>query len=508
MFINKYTSAFIVILLFSFLIFQTEIKAQEAESPDDQVEVVEEDLEESDILDSSSIWDLVGQAGGIRYPIYAILIVGIFLISLRSYELYNDKIQQKDLVETSFRNLSLNEISSKISIQQDYMLSRIMAKLLNVFQTNRNADYLHDEISNYNTVQQGNFNTFKNRIDFLSDTAGALGLLGTVWGMFMVFSSGTLEREVILVGMGIALLSTFLGLVVSIILNFCSTLTEGYFSKHLESVTTKADELRFRLIELSETPTAVPVTANVNNNSHSKEVQQSVQKKAPEKNSKEDQAKPVAKEQVNEPAKIVLSSDIKPVSAGDSFDEIQVKLMGTMDGPVSGSELEMVLEGEGKVNGKNGKYSVKTDENGIAAFQWTPDSDVGEKRAFIRSKENKKTKLVLNPKVIAGEPETLKLLNNHQAGIMGNQLEKPVSVIVTDKFENPVSSINVLLKVTMGNGTFSNGRRETTAVTDEEGKVFIDFTLGSEPGFNAIDITLPKYNITKSFQAVGQEVTV
>jgi biopolymer transport protein ExbB/TolQ len=70
--------------------------------------------------------------------------------------------------------------------------------------------------------------------------------------MFMVFSSGTLEREIILVGMGIALLSTFLGLIVSIILNFCSTLTEGYFSKHLENVTTKADELRFRLIELSE----------------------------------------------------------------------------------------------------------------------------------------------------------------------------------------------------------------------------------------------------------------
>ncbi|MDZ7765863.1 MAG: MotA/TolQ/ExbB proton channel family protein [Melioribacteraceae bacterium] len=208
-------------ILLSIVFFIPHVSAQdEAQSPSTEDTTTVADGELSETEDSASIWEMVGQAGPIQYPIYLILISGIFLISMRSYEFYMDRQMSEELESTSFRHMSLNEISSKISTQPDYMLSRIMAKLLNVFETNRNADYLHDEITNYNNIQQDNFDTFKNRIDFLSDTAGALGLLGTVWGMFIVFSSGTLEKETILMGMGLALMSTLLGLVVSITLNF------------------------------------------------------------------------------------------------------------------------------------------------------------------------------------------------------------------------------------------------------------------------------------------------
>jgi biopolymer transport protein ExbB/TolQ len=200
----------------------------------------------------SSLWEIVGQAGNIQYPIYGLLVVGIFLISLKLFELLRDRSLEKQLQNKTFVNLPLQEIQLLVGKQKDFLLSRIMAKLLNVFLTNKNADYLHDEIANYNSIQKDNYASFKNRIDFLSDTAGALGLLGTVWGMFIVFSSGSIDKEVILIGMGIALMSTLLGLVVSIILNFFTTIIDGYFSKQLERVVSKADELRFRLIELSE----------------------------------------------------------------------------------------------------------------------------------------------------------------------------------------------------------------------------------------------------------------
>jgi len=200
----------------------------------------------------SSLWEIVGQAGTIQYPIYGLLVVGLFLISMKLFELLRDRNLEKSLQNRSFISLPLHDIQALISVQKDFLLSRIMAKLLNVFMTNKNADYLHDEITNYNSIQKDNFASFRNRIDFLSDTAGALGLLGTVWGMFIVFSSGSIEKEVILIGMGIALMSTLLGLVVSIILNFFTTIIDGYFSRQLERVVSKADELRFRLIELSE----------------------------------------------------------------------------------------------------------------------------------------------------------------------------------------------------------------------------------------------------------------
>ena len=54
--------------------------------------------------------------------------------------------------------------------------------------------------------------------------------------MFIVFSSGNLEREIILTGMGIALLTTLIGLIVSIALNFSSTLVYSYFMKRLDQV--------------------------------------------------------------------------------------------------------------------------------------------------------------------------------------------------------------------------------------------------------------------------------
>ena len=50
---------------------------------------------------------------------------------------------------------------------------------------------LHDEIANFVQFQQDRFDTFRRRVDFLSDTAGALGLLGTVWGIFTVFLPGS-----------------------------------------------------------------------------------------------------------------------------------------------------------------------------------------------------------------------------------------------------------------------------------------------------------------------------
>lgn len=201
---------------------------------------------------SANLWDLIGQAGVMQYPIFAVLIIGTFLISYKVFGLFSDSRLTKNLQRTDFENLTVKDIRKTVSNEPDHMLSRLMAKLLNVFVTNRNADYLHDEISNYYSNEQHKYNTFKNRIDFLSDTAGALGLLGTVWGMFIVFSSGALEKDVILAGMGLALMSTLLGLVVSITLNFFSTITEGYFARHLEQISSKADELRFRLIELGE----------------------------------------------------------------------------------------------------------------------------------------------------------------------------------------------------------------------------------------------------------------
>ena len=199
-----------------------------------------------------SFFDLLRQAGSIRYAIFAVFVIGLFLIVLKVIDVYSDKSRGTALLENSYQNMNLKDIATDVSAETSHMMSTISSTLLNVYQTSLNAENLQDEISTFSRIQQEKYNSFAKRVDFLSDTAGALGLLGTVWGMFMVFSSGSLEKDTILAGMGVALLTTLLGLVVSITLNFFSTLLQGYFSGHLEQVVQKADELRFRLLEISQ----------------------------------------------------------------------------------------------------------------------------------------------------------------------------------------------------------------------------------------------------------------
>lgn len=227
--------------------------------PGENVELIESPLVDKiavqDAVESEttmSFFDLLRQAGSIRYAIFAVFIIGLFLIVLKVFDVSSDKRRSSGLLGNSYQTMNLKEIVSDVSAETSHLMSNISSTLLNVYQTSLNAENLQDEISTFSRIQQEKYNSFAKRVDFLSDTAGALGLLGTVWGMFMVFSSGSLDKDTILAGMGVALLTTLLGLVVSITLNFFSTLIQGYFSGHLENVVQKADELRFRLLEISQ----------------------------------------------------------------------------------------------------------------------------------------------------------------------------------------------------------------------------------------------------------------
>ena len=201
--------------------------------------------------DGFLLWDLIGEAGGFQYPIFGLLAIGLFLISAKLYELYSDRRAAQELEEASLADMEMKRIAMLVANQKKSMLADLQATMLNVFQTTNDAATLHEEIANFIQFQRERFGTFKQRIDFLADTAGAVGLLGTVWGILRVFTGGGIDDEQrVLAGMGIALVSTLLGLVVSITLNLISTEVYSFFDNRLDQIEDKADELRFRLLEL------------------------------------------------------------------------------------------------------------------------------------------------------------------------------------------------------------------------------------------------------------------
>lgn len=197
-----------------------------------------------------NLWALTEQAGPLRWPIFIVFVIGVFLVCFKLFELIADQRESREIDNMDFRTMGLQQIVRSISSQRESMLSRLHAIMLNVFQSQQDQADLHDEIANFVQFQQDRFDTFRRRVDFLSDTAGALGLLGTVWGIFTVFSQGLLDDQVILTGMGFALITTLLGIIVSIILNLSSTEVSSYFNRRLDRIAEKSDELRFRLMEL------------------------------------------------------------------------------------------------------------------------------------------------------------------------------------------------------------------------------------------------------------------
>ena len=200
----------------------------------------------------TNFWELIEQAGWFRWFILGVLVIGLFLIAKQSFELWSDARRSARMAKMDFTHLSVNQLEDQVRNESDHMLARLISTLLNVYRSSGVAIMLHEEAANFIQMEQERFGTFRQRVDFLSDSAGAFGLLGTVWGIFMVFSQRDLDPQNILGGMGLALITTLLGLVVSIILNLFSTEVSNKFTRRLDVVTAKADLARFKMMKEAE----------------------------------------------------------------------------------------------------------------------------------------------------------------------------------------------------------------------------------------------------------------
>jgi biopolymer transport protein ExbB/TolQ len=346
-----------IVFLFTFALSPSVLLSQEVD-----ISGIQTGVKESDQSTLNNLFALLEQAGGIRYAIYLVLVIGIFLLCLKAYDLLNDKGKSKSLFDKSFRYMDIQDIFKAIASEKDHMLSRIAAVQLNVYQSSKSAEYLHDEISNYNRFHQDNFSIYRSRIDFLSDTAGALGLLGTVWGMFMVFSTGNLEKEQILAGMGVALLTTLLGLVVSIILNFFTTIIQSYFSKYLELIVDKADELRFRLMELNELAIHPVKSTEVVKNGQPTEAQSPKPKIVIKETPKKPEPRP---ESINPKHLQLLHNNQGGNTREKLAKPLVVTLLDQNSKPIRGTKLHFkVSEGNGVFNNGNDFVEIVTDDEG------------------------------------------------------------------------------------------------------------------------------------------------
>lgn len=315
----------------------------------------------------TTFWSLTKLGGGISVAIFFVLALGIFLIVMQVYELMMDKIKGKVLMNTTYRQMSIQEVNKLVMQYPQTYAARLYSILLSIFHATGSTQDFHDEIANYIQLQQDRFSTFKGRLAFLSDTAGALGLLGTVWGMFVTFFGGNLDSQRILNGMGLALVTTLIGLVVSIILNFFATEVFSVFNKRLEMISAKSDEFRLWLMAIVH--------------QRNKKRQET-----PDTNSGSGLGRKTAP--VASPAAPLKKSSLSlhPVSGlsadgiiGHTLNEPIKIAVKTSDGKkVTDVPVEFVVATGGGLLENRGKSAwVKTDKSGIAQISWTLGSQVG-----------------------------------------------------------------------------------------------------------------------------------
>lgn len=382
------------------------------------------------------------------------------------------------------------------------MLASLQSTMLNVFQTRPGEGLLHDEISNFVSFQQDQFAVFQRRMEFLSDTAGALGLMGTVWGMFTVFFQGSAEQDVILRGMGIALITTLLGLVVSIILNLSATELSTFFSKRVEHVSRKSDELRFRLMELAPPPEPIRVTLPPAAQAPAAEVPSSAPAPQPQ----------AAPPPPPAPAAIPwrhfeLEDTNGAYPAGSVLEPLKLVVRDPDGAPAAGVAVLIAVASEGG-SLDNGSASVRTtsDKNGLVGVSCTLPERAGtfEFDASVPDQPGPPTRLRLS--VGAGAPARIQTQGNHQAAVAGMRLPLPLAVRVVDQFGNPVPEAQVDFRVKLGSGKLGSGSTDFSAATDPSGVASTPFVVSSEAGPNRVEATVEGTGESVEFTAFGTEV--
>ncbi|MBU0509055.1 MotA/TolQ/ExbB proton channel family protein [bacterium] len=186
------------------------------------------------------------QCSAFLYPLLATLFFGLVLSLYKLGMLWVEDRRSRILYCTPFAETSVGQIGQLL---REWGQRSEMGQLLHLMfakarRDEGNDDLYHAEIAHATGMRRDQFNTYRAWTQFLSDAAGALGLLGTVVGMYMTFFGGKLQETRILHGMAIALATTIVGLVISLILGLFLTFLSHVFDRQMEKTREKADELR------------------------------------------------------------------------------------------------------------------------------------------------------------------------------------------------------------------------------------------------------------------------
>ena len=217
-------------------------------APDSQAVVA--DTLQSMVLDQWSVLDLMAQAGGFQWPILAVLVVGLMALALAVVRLYMDRRAARPLYALDARTLDVNGVWDALATNDDSLCSRLLHGMVEVWRSAPESSALAHEAGMVLGAARAAYARTQRLVGFLSSTAGGLGLLGTLVGIYALFSAETRDVQTIFAGIAIAIVSTLLGIIVSIVLEALEALAHSWASKYMEGAEEWAAAVRYQLLSL------------------------------------------------------------------------------------------------------------------------------------------------------------------------------------------------------------------------------------------------------------------
>ena len=410
----------LAVILFGTLTLNPEFGyGQQRDNQETAVSVSEEDASGEDVTKVTSFgtfWELTEKGGPIRWFIFAVLFFGFIVAFIKIIELTIERFRSKNLKSAEFGGLTFRELKALVESQPDGYFKKLLFMMIKIFGTTQSAEGLREEIASFIQLKQDNFNTFKSRMAFLSDTAGALGLLGTVWGIFTTFFGGNVNNQLILSGMGIALITTLLGLIVSIFLNLCSTEIFSVFNKWMDLLANQSEAFRLRLMEIQQ-------------GSHrSQTVKDAVPDAVLSSGTEEESATPIIRDSAAS-----MLQELRILDGNGQTGRIMNRLRKSLIVEICGVDgrnrkgIPVYFETEtdsGLINGKYQKKEFKSDKDGRVSLNWTLGPRAGLQRVCVSSQGMQD--IQFSAEAIPGPASQFQIIEgNNQIGQVRSELPDP-----------------------------------------------------------------------------------
>jgi adhesin/invasin len=152
--------------------------------------------------------------------------------------------------------------------------------------------------------------------------------------------------------------------------------------------------------------------------------------------------------------------------------------------PVRGYAVAFVIAGD-TGSGRLEPDTAVSDENGRAVARWVLGPETGSHEVIARlvvSEPEPPPTAVFEASAVAGQPDTMRGVSPlSQPGRRGQPVNEAPTVLVVDRFGNPVGGTPVAWAVTAGGGEVTGG-----TTTDEAGRARVTWTLGAGVGLQEL----------------------